>query len=309
MFETTQLPIRVSISARALFNMQDGHKIFIEKGADAFDSYMLKNKNKPLRPGPVFSLVKALLSLNSPGVRDKVEILVCSRNSPCAGSRVLKSIQHYGLDIERAFFTQGGNRFKIAKAAQTDILLSLHAQDVRLAIENGIAAAHLFDHEPSEKALEGPISIAVDGDGLAFDDSSEAVYKEFGLDKFQEHELANSRKLLGKGPLWSFIEKIAALRDSLPEDKADKLRLSLVTARGIQAHERVLRTFQTRGVKLDDAFFCGGLKKGAFLEAMGADIFFDDQVTHTVSARESGVLGGHVPYGVANKVPAIEKVA
>jgi len=46
--------------------------------------------------------------------------------------------------------------------------------------------------------------------------------------------------------------------------------------------------------------FWGGMDKGAFLKAFGADIFFDDQKRHCDSAREH-VATGHVPHGVANE--------
>jgi 5'-nucleotidase len=39
------------------------------------------------------------------------------------------------------------------------------------------------------------------------------------------------------------------------------------------------------------------MKKGAFLKAFGADIFFDDQQGHCESAREY-VATGHVPSGI-----------
>jgi 5'-nucleotidase len=46
--------------------------------------------------------------------------------------------------------------------------------------------------------------------------------------------------------------------------------------------------------------FLGGLDKGQFLKAYGADIFFDDQQVHCKSASQH-VATGHVPHGVANK--------
>jgi 5'-nucleotidase len=46
--------------------------------------------------------------------------------------------------------------------------------------------------------------------------------------------------------------------------------------------------------------FLGGLDKGPFLKAFGADIFFDDQRGHCESASRH-VATGHVPFGVANE--------
>ena len=53
-------------------------------------------------------------------------------------------------------------------------------------------------------------------------------------------------------------------------------------------------------IRIDEALFLGGKEKGPFLEAFGADIFFDDQKKHCDSARNY-VATGHVPYGIKNK--------
>ncbi len=72
-----------------------------------------------------------------------------------------------------------------------------------------------------------------------------------------------------------------------------------MTARGAPAHERVIRTLRTWGVRIDEVLFLAGKDKGAFLRSFGADIFFDDQQRHCDSAREY-VTTGHVPFGVKN---------
>jgi hypothetical protein len=66
------------------------------------------------------------------------------------------------------------------------------------------------------------------------------------------------------------------------------------------AHERVIRTLRAWNIRIDEALFLGGMDKGAFLKAFGADIFFDDQQKHCESARQH-VATGHVPHGVANE--------
>ena len=66
------------------------------------------------------------------------------------------------------------------------------------------------------------------------------------------------------------------------------------------AHERVVRTLRAWNIRIDEALFLGGLNKGPFLKAFGADIFFDDQQRHCESARQH-VATGHVPFGVANE--------
>jgi len=63
----------------------------------------------------------------------------------------------------------------------------------------------------------------------------------------------------------------------------------------------VIRTLREWGVRLDEALFLGGRHKGPFLEAFGADIFFDDSQHNIDSAlQHQSVAAGHVPHGVAN---------
>ncbi len=78
------------------------------------------------------------------------------------------------------------------------------------------------------------------------------------------------------------------------------IRTALVTARSAPAHERVIRTLRAWQIRIDESLFLGGLDKGEFLKAYGADVFFDDQQGHCLSAAQH-VPTGHVPHGVANE--------
>jgi len=46
--------------------------------------------------------------------------------------------------------------------------------------------------------------------------------------------------------------------------------------------------------------FLGGRDKGPFLEAFGADIFFDDS-RYNIEIASRHVATGHVPFGVTNE--------
>ena len=72
------------------------------------------------------------------------------------------------------------------------------------------------------------------------------------------------------------------------------IRTALVTARSAPAHERVIRTLQAWGVRIDEAFFLGGMDKSQVLQAFGAHIFFDDNEHNTQSASKV-VLSARVP--------------
>jgi 5'-nucleotidase len=61
----------------------------------------------------------------------------------------------------------------------------------------------------------------------------------------------------------------------------------------------VILTLRKWGVRIDEALFLGGRDKGPFLDAFGADIFFDDSPINVESTRRH-VATGHVPHGVSN---------
>ena len=72
-------------------------------------------------------------------------------------------------------------------------------------------------------------------------------------------------------------------------------RYALVTSRSAPAHERALKTLRSWNVRVDEAFFLGGVRKKEVLSAFGAHILFDDQETHTTPASEV-VSSAVVPY-------------
>lgn len=75
------------------------------------------------------------------------------------------------------------------------------------------------------------------------------------------------------------------------------IRTALVTARNAPTHERVIRTLRAWDVKIDEAFFLGGMDKREFLHAFGAHIFFDDAPANTESAKEV-VATARVPVSI-----------
>ena len=94
-----------------------------------------------------------------------------------------------------------------------------------------------------------------------------------------EHEKQNRDNPLGQGPFAKFLLTLARLQEKFP-DNGSPIRTALVTARSAPSHERVIKTLNLWGVRIDEAFFLGGSEKFEVLQAFGADIFFDDQDAH-----------------------------
>ena len=292
----------VSISSRALFDLSDSHEVYETRGLEAFTRYQIEHENDVLKPGDAFSFVKKLLRLNEllPG-EPRVEVILLSRNSADTGLRVFNSIEHYGLDISRAAFCSGDSPYRYVAPFGCHLFLSTDASDVRSALEHGVAAATLLSSNTEDASREGgkrdEVRFAFDGDAVLFSDEAERIYKSQGLEAFTEHERSAAKTPLPGGPFKSFLRALQGLQRDFSD--VCPIRTALVTARSAPAHERVIRTLRAWDVRVDESLFLGGLEKGMFLKAYGADVFFDDQPSHCDSAR-SHVATGHVPHGVAH---------
>ncbi len=290
----------VAITARALFDMEDSHDLFEREGVEAFSAHQREREDEPLAPGIAFPLVRKLLALNRNAAPDAphVEVILLSRNSADTGLRIFNSIQHHGLDIRRATFTSGAPVWPYIRPFGAQLFLSANPESVRRALEAGVGAATILPARAPEW-LHDQLRIAFDGDAVVFGDESERVSREQGLEAFGAHERERAREPLSGGPFRGFLQALHDLQAAYPPGEDAPIRTALVTARSAPAHERVIRTLREWGVRLDEALFLGGRDKGVFLEAFGADIFFDDSLQNIDSARRH-VAAGHVPHGVAN---------
>jgi 5'-nucleotidase len=98
----------IGISSRALFDMRESHAIFESQGLAAYADYQVANEDAFLEPGVAFPLVRKLLALNDDlAGKPRVEVILLSRNSADTGLRIFNTIEHFGLNIERAAFTNG----------------------------------------------------------------------------------------------------------------------------------------------------------------------------------------------------------
>jgi len=282
----------IAISSRALFDLRESNEMFEKHGVDAYADYQIKQENEILEKGVAFGLAQKLLSLNQAD-RRLVEIILLSRNSTDTGLRVFNSIEHYELDITRAAFTNGKTPFPYIKAFGADLFLSANAEDVKLALQEGLAAATLLQTQAPMSTESSTLNIAFDGDAVIFSNESERIFQEKGLKAFTENEKISAKKPLTKGPFTSFLNALHTLQQQFPFD-ACPIRTALDTARQAPTHERVIRTLRAWNIRIDQAFFLGGLSKLDFLTAFKADIFFDDYEGHCCDAK-THIATGHVP--------------
>ncbi len=289
----------VGISSRALFDLRDSHRVFETQGLAAYADYQVAREDEFLQPGVAFPLVRKLLALNEDSMdHPRVEVILLSRNSADTGLRIFNTIEHFGLRIDRAAFTNGESPWKYMEAFGADLLLSTNAADVRRALMSGYAAATILPGSASGRD-SGQLRIAFDGDAVLFSDEAERIYQEAGLEAFSAAEREAANQPLSGGPFKPVLEALHRIQSAFPIDD-NPIRTALVTSRAAPAHKRVVLTLREWGIRIDEALFLGGRSKGEFLKAFGADIFFDDQQVHIESAQQH-VASAHVPNGIANE--------
>ncbi len=286
----------IGVSSRALFDLEQENAIFENEGLSAYSDYQIAHENDILKPGTAFPLIKALSSLKKNG-EYLTEVLVMSRNSADTSLRIFNSIKEYGLNISRAVLAGGTDIAPYLTAFKTDLFLSAREEDVQQAINAGVAAGTIctptvFDIDPNRENRQ--IKIAFDGDAVIFSDEAEKIYQEKGLQAFSEHEELNAKKALPEGPFAKLLKTLSFIQKEYGEEDMP-IRTALVTARNAPAHERVIRTLRAWDVRINEAFFLGGIEKSAVLEAFKADIFFDDQTVHLDPASKL-VPSAKVPY-------------
>ena len=289
----------VAISSRALFNLDESHSIFETQGKEAFCRYQIEHEDEILETGDGFPLVKKLLAINQHSKDPLVEVILLSQNSADTGLRIFNSIEHYQLNITRAAFTSGTSPHSYIAPFGVHLFLSANVDSVIKTLEAGFAAATIISSSNNNNDTE-QLRIAFDGDAVLFSDESERIYQQYGLEEFAEHERHEAKKPLSGGPFKDFLAALHHIQQQFQPEQSP-IRTALVTARSAPAHERVVRTLRAWNIRIDEALFLGGLPKGEFLKAFGADIFFDDQKGHCESAANAQITAAHVPHGVKNQ--------
>jgi len=290
----------VGISSRALFDLSESHEIFQNDGVEAYRKYQIKNEDQILVPGEAFNLVNKILKINDfYENKDRVEVILLSRNTADTGLRIFNSIESHELDISRAVFCGGESPYKYVKAFGVDLFLSSSKDDVKMAIQNSVASARIISSK-SKKLSKGDtlLRIAFDGDSVIFSDESEKIYAKEGLKAFLDNE-RKQKSILKAGPFKSFLVELNKLQSELSHVDCP-IRTALVTARSAPSHKRVIKTLRNWGVRIDESLFLGGMKKSEFLKSFKADIFFDDQ-QNNIEDASAKVTSAHVPFGIKNR--------
>jgi len=297
----------IGVASSALFDLEESDAVFREQGEQRYREYQREHLDDVLEPGVAFPFIRRLLDLNDLSDRERlVEVVILSRNDPETGMRVMRSVERHGLDITRAIFMQGRAPYRFMRPLRMSLFLSANEADVREATELGFAAGHVVGRSIPDDG-DSDLRIAFDFDGVLADDSAERKFQSEGLDEYQESERALAEVPLERGPMADFLEKINRIQGiedarsvSDPQGFQRRVRVAVVTARSAPAHERAINSIHQWGLRVNDAFFLGGLPKGPILEALQPHIFFDDQRRHVDGASPS-TPSVHIPFGKINR--------
>ncbi|MEO6989626.1 MAG: 5'-nucleotidase [Aquihabitans sp.] len=297
----------IGVASSALFDLTDSDEVFRTEGETRYRRFQEEHLDDTLQPGVAFGFIKRLLALNDLTADDDpiVEVIILSRNDPETGLRVMRSVAAHGLDISRAIFTQGRSPNAYIGALNMALFLSGSSQDVRAAVDAGLPAGQVVG-AVTQHAEGRELRIAFDFDGVLADDTSERVMQAEGLDAFHAHERSNAGVPSAPGYLQRLLRELNRIQDledqRISEDSTyeRRVRVAIVTARSAPAHERVVQTLKAWNLRVNDAFFLGGIEKARVLRELRPHIFFDDQMSHLESAALE-IPSVHVPFGITNQ--------
>ena len=153
----------VALSSRALFDFEEENRVFEDQDDSAYMRLQLERMDQPARPGVAFPLVQKLLAFNTPE-RQRVAVVILSRNDPVSGLRIFRSATAAGMQLERGVFTRGRPPFNYLKPLGANLFLSANETDVRAALDGGFPAARVYSTTLTE-AEQHPQEVRIAFDG------------------------------------------------------------------------------------------------------------------------------------------------
>lgn len=126
--------VRIAFDGDAVLFDEESELVYKTKGLEEFQKVEDLNQDKPLGEGPYASLLIKLSRLQDrlPGTIEMSPVriaLVTARNSP-AEMRVVKTLRHWGVYVDEAFFLGGVEKTKVLQAFRPHIFFD--DQDVHL---------------------------------------------------------------------------------------------------------------------------------------------------------------------------------
>jgi 5'-nucleotidase len=135
--------IRIAFDGDAVLFSDESEKIFQEKGLAAFQENEQNKSNIPLEPGPFKSFLEALHQIQRAYAGSSEQpirtALVTARSAP-AHKRVIRTLRHWGINIDEAFFLGGLDKTPILEGFKPHIFFDdqeVHCQQAASQIPTG----------------------------------------------------------------------------------------------------------------------------------------------------------------------------
>lgn len=253
----------IAVSSRALFDLEEEHALFEEKGYKAFRDHQVRYQNTPLRPGVAFPFVRRLLALNELyGDLAPFRVIALSRNSPETAQRFFHSCRHYaGLVMPSPVGDEDDDASPTLRIAFDFDGVIADDESEREYQKEGLSGFHRLEQEKaSTPHSPGPLR---------------RLFEQ--LSAFQRFDYNH------RGAADPYFEPA--------------VRISIVTARGAPSEERLITTLKSFGMSAAELFLLDGLDKQPFLKAIRPHIFFDDQANNLKPSLNI-VPSVLVPFGI-----------
>lgn len=112
--------VKFAFDADAVVFSEDSEQIYKEQGMEAFHKHELENEDVPLNDGPFAELLRKLSKIQDflPTTIELTPLriaIVTARNAP-SHMRVIKTLRHWGVYVDEAYFMGGLSKGKVLKA-------------------------------------------------------------------------------------------------------------------------------------------------------------------------------------------------
>lgn len=154
--EITTDQVRIAFDGDAVLFSEESELVFKTKGLEEFQSIEDLQQDTPLEEGPYASLLVKLSKLQDrlPGMVEFSPVriaLITARNSP-AEMRVIKTLRHWGVYVDEAFFLGGVGKTKVLTAFRPHIFFD--DQDVHLDAAAKYVPSGKVPHKSTPKINE-----------------------------------------------------------------------------------------------------------------------------------------------------------
>lgn len=289
--------MRIMISARVVFDLEEADKVFRDKGPQEYADYMRGRGayekdfdswigGRKLNKGPMWDFVATAMEINKRAADkgDVIEIAILCKDTLVTARTIFRNLDLNGFEgIEHRIATAGKDiRREDHEAFETDLLLTRNATDAQNAVDLDIAAAVINVPPGGTYAPrnDNRLRLWFDGDAVAFGSSAEKVYRDTSLEAYREHEAKNFDQPVEEGPFTKFLVKASKINEQFNFDD-QPFELSLLTARGANAAAHVPTIAEHFGIVFNGcSYFMGGAAKVNPLKAFRPHLFLDDQMAH-----------------------------